>query len=367
MKKDQRSTDRHRTTEIQGSAERQRSTEIQGSEEDQGMTGDKEAPEDLSPSDDGVIMIQSTMDDFTIDVEVINHLLFHKAIGEGGIHIDKYLAILKGITEGDHLTMVDPQDRTTALVFELVIQENFNPWDIDLKRFSLTYLKRLKSDLDFITAGRLIFMAYRVLRLQSTELLESLSVPDDEDYDDYMEIEGWMEDDASYNYTRRVVEMKNPPIEEAVMHRGDRRVTLFELVEAFNEAAEETEQMKEHNIRMREERNRIARLRRRTRQRVGDKVHDEDFKEDIRKVHEALMKTEMRRLSFSELASVSPVDRISTFIALLFLNFEEMITIKQKHFPNGEITITTPEAEGSPLLSAGISSAPATSELASEA
>jgi len=304
--------------------------------------------------------------DIAIDLEVINHLLFHKAIGEGGINIDKYLDILNGITEGDHLTMMNPKDRTTALVFELVIQENFNPWDIDLKLFSGSYLKRLKGDFDFITAGRLIFMAYRILRLQSTELLESLSEPDD-DYDDYMEIEGWMEEDESYNYTRRVVESKNAPIEEAVMHRGDRRVTLFELVEAFSEAADESHEMKEHNIRMREERNRLARLRRKNRLRVGEKVHDEDYKEDIRKVQAVLSDLGLSRTSFSELVPLSPIDPISTFIALLFLNFDEKIKIKQKNFPYGDIDITIPEVEKMPALTPVISTTAATPEIASEA
>lgn len=302
--------------------------------------------------------------DTVIDMDVLNHLLFHKAIGEGGINIDKYLGILRGITEGEHLTMIDPRDRTTALVFELVLNEDFNPWNIDLKRFSVSYLKRLKGDLDFITAGRLIFMAYRILRLQSTELLESLSEPDEDDYDDYMEIEGWMEGDASYAYTRKVVEMKNPPIEEAVMHRGDRRVTLFELVEAFSEAAVESEEMKEHNVRMRAERNRLARLRKKNRSRVGEKVHDEDYREDIRKVGSILKELNVKKLTFSELLSHSPIDTITTFIALLFLNFEEMITIEQKNFPHGELIITMPDAEESIALTAVME---ATSELATEA
>lgn len=289
----------------------------------------------------------------TIDMEVLNHLLFHKAIGEGGINIDKYLGILRGMSEGDHVTMDDPKDRTTALVFELVIQEDFNPWDIDLKRFARTYLKRLKGDLDFITAGRLIFMAFKILRLQSTELLESLSEPYD-DYDDYMEIEGWMEEDASYIYTRRVVESKTPPIDESIMRRGNRPVTLYELVEAFNEAAEESVTMREHNLRMKEERRRIERLRRRNRKHVGDKVHDEDYKIDIERVHGALLKMNTRRITFSQLSPISPTDEITTFIALLFLNFDEKIEIKQKDFPRGEIIITIPEPDDSALVAAAV-------------
>ena len=310
--------------------------------------------EDLTEQDDPSPESSIGLMDTAIDMEVLNHLLFHQAIGEGCINIDKYLDILKGITEGEHLTMMDSRDRTTALVFELVLNEDFNPWNIDLKRFSESYLKRLKGDLDFITAGRLIFMAYRILRLQSAELLESLSEPDEDDFDDFMQIEDWMEDDESYAYTRKVVEMKNPPIEEAILHRGDRRVTLFELVEAFSDAAVESEEMMEHNVRMRAERNRLAQLRRKNRTHVGDRVHDEDYREDIRKITAVLRELDVKTLTFSNLVQHSPIDTITTFIALLFLNFDEKITIEQKDFPYGELIITIPDGEESTVLAAAM-------------
>ncbi len=293
-----------------------------------------------------------------IDVAVLEHLLFHHAIGEGGIHIDKYLGILKGITDGEHLSMEDPGDRTAALVFELVIKEGFDPWDIDLKRFAILYMKRMKhsvrkdsikEDLDFITAGRLIFMAFRILRLRSNELLESLSEPDEDDYDDYMELEPWMEDDASYAYTKRVIEMKNPPVEETVTHRGDRRITLFELVEAFNEATDEAEGIREHNLRMKEERRRQYRLRRRDRKSVGQKVHNEDYEEDINRVYSILSGLDGGLIAFRQLVQVSPIDDICTFIALLFLNFDEKVDVWQEDFPRGEIYVRMPNGGKGPL------------------
>ncbi len=278
-------------------------------------------------------------DKIEIDMVVLEHLLFHKAIGEGGINVDKYLEILRSLTEGDHVIMDDPRDRTAALVFELVIKENFNPWDIDLKRFALQYLERIKDHLDFITAGRLVFMAFRILKLQSSELLESLYLPEEDDYDDMMDIEPWMEEEESYLFTRKVVEMKNPPVEEIISHRGDRRVTLFELVNAFNDAVDESVLIREHHERMKEERRRQARLRKKTRSRVGEKVHDEDYKEDIDAVFTVLTNQEQDVIPFSRLLDDSPVDHVTTFISLLFLNFEEMIEVWQENFPYGEIFI----------------------------
>lgn len=282
-----------------------------------------------------------------IDMEIINHLLFHRALGDGAFQIDKYIEILRGINEGEHIIMEDPRDRTTALVFELVLQEDFNPWDIDLKRFATSYVRRITGDLDFITAGRLISMAFRVLKLQSNELLFSLTEPVEDDFDDIMGIEDWMEEDESYLYTRRVVEMRDPPIEETVTHRGNRPVTLFELVEAFGEAATESEKMREHNLRMQTERNRIAHLRRRNRARAGGQVHDEDYQEDIRLIGILLGGFGRKRVLFSEILPHSPIDPVTTFISLLFLNFEERIIIEQKDFPRGDITITIGEGEGS--------------------
>jgi len=333
---------------------------VQDTDEEPKQNSDQE-PE---PEQSTICRSEITNQEDIIDIGVLNHLLFHKAIGEGGINIDKYLEILRGISEGDHLTMEDPRDRTTALVFELVIKESFNPWDIDLKRFAGSYLRRLNSDLDFITAGRLIFMAYRILRLQSTELLESLSEPAEDEFDDYMEIEGWMEDDASYTYTRKVVEMRKPPIEEAVMHRGDRPVTLFELMEAFNEAAQDSLEMREHNLRMKKERNRLARLRRINRKHVGDKIHDEDYKEVMKDVYNVLRNLGERKITFSQLVPNSSTDEITTFIALLFLNFDEKIEIRQKNFPLGEIIITIPITEKVPVIP---TTSQVSQELASEA
>ncbi len=278
-----------------------------------------------------------------IDRMVLEHLLFHKAVGEGGIHVGKYLEILREVKEGEHLSMDDPRDRTAAMIFELVLEEGFNPWDIDLKKFARLYLKRMKEELNFITAGRLMLMAYRILRLQSTDLLESLLEQED-DYDESMGIEDWMEDDASYAYTTRVVQSPQPPIEERVTHKGNRRVTLYELVEAFRGAEDEAERMREHNLIMREERRRQEALRKKNRKRVGQRVHDEDYREDIRKVHEVLTKLGRERCTFHELVEVSPVDEVTTFITLLFLNFDEKIRIYQENFPKGEIHIEMPVA-----------------------
>ena len=149
--------------------------------------------------------------------------------------------------------------------------------------------------------------------------------------------------------------MKQPPIEESVMHRGDRRVTLFELVEAFDEAAKEAEDMREHNNRMREERNRLSRLRRSQRKHVGDQVHDEDYKEDIRKVFTTLLNFNVQETSFSKLRSESPVDDLTTFISLLFLNFEEKIQLEQKDYPFGDIQITIPTTEETPFIDSATS------------
>ena len=42
---------------------------------------------------------------------------------------------------------------------------------------------------------------------------------------------------------------------------------------------------------------------------------------------------------FHELIPMSPLDELTTFIALLFLNYDEKITIWQDDFPGGEVFI----------------------------
>src|SRR4030043_207185 len=82
-----------------------------------------------------------------ISNEVINHLLFHKALldeQQDASRINEYITMLQQTYKGEHLSIEDPFDRSIALAFELVLNNQFNPWGIDLVSFSTLYIKRAK-------------------------------------------------------------------------------------------------------------------------------------------------------------------------------------------------------------------------------
>ena len=109
-----------------------------------------------------------------IDNDVINHLLFHKALidEENDMsRINQYISMANIVRSGEHVTSDDPFDRSIFLAFDLVLSQEFNPWNIDLVGFSSMYLKKAQDEkIDLMTAGRIIYMAWKVLRMQSDNL-----------------------------------------------------------------------------------------------------------------------------------------------------------------------------------------------------
>ena len=113
--------------------------------------------------------------------ELINHLLFHKALideNDGGERIEEYMELVRNIGKGMHIAIADEFEKSISLVFELVMEQHFDPWDIDLIKFSKLYLKRIRKEksVDLITAGKIVLMAWSILKLQSDELLSKADV-----------------------------------------------------------------------------------------------------------------------------------------------------------------------------------------------
>ncbi|MBU4255889.1 MAG: segregation/condensation protein A, partial [Candidatus Thermoplasmatota archaeon] len=171
--------------------------------------------------------------------EVLNHLLFHKSlIGEKdeGERINKYMEMVKCL-ENDYASIKSQFDREIMVMFELVIEQRLDPWDVDLVKFSKLYMKRVRKEknLNLVTAGYIVLTAWTILKLQSDKLLE-LSLQSDETEElSWDVIPDWFVEDDRYDYTAAVLHGE-APIEERIRRKGDRKVTLFELVEAFNEA-----------------------------------------------------------------------------------------------------------------------------------
>ena len=203
-----------------------------------------------------------------IDNDIINHLLFHKALIDeenDASRINRYIQMVQMSNNEENLSIDNPFDRSIAIAFDLVLKQQLNPWDIDLVSFSTMYMKRAKDEkIDLMTAGRIIYMAWRVLRLQSDNLvinMETQSIEDEEepfgfDWGD-LPSGAWLESDDGYSYTNLVMKMPTSPIEEPIRRDAKRKVTLMELIDAFDLARKESEEYQILDQMRKQERDRL--------------------------------------------------------------------------------------------------------------
>jgi segregation and condensation protein A len=202
--------------------------------------------------------------------KVFRYLVFHRSLlGESedsSVMLERYLSLVQNLKEGVHIVIPDPFQKAMALLFELVMEEEFDPWEIDLVKFTQSYLERVQSDgeVNFAIAGRLLYMAWSILYLQSEALLklrqlpepppgeaDGLAAPTD---DGYLPL---LETPEAVDVTSAVLGSADPPpLIEMVRHPETRPVSLLELVRAFGEAeadARRSLRIQELRERLREE------------------------------------------------------------------------------------------------------------------
>ncbi len=204
--------------------------------------------------------------------KVFRYLVFHRSLlGESedsSAMLERYLTLVENLKEGVHVVIPDPFQKAMALLFELVMEEEFDPWEIDLVKFTQSYLERVQSDgaVNFAIAGRLLYMAWSILYLQSAALLRLREAPPDPSSTDgpaphaSSPDEGYLpqrETPEAVDVTSAVLGSADPPpLIEMVRHPETRPVSLLELVRAFGEAeadARRSLRIQELRERLREE------------------------------------------------------------------------------------------------------------------
>jgi len=279
-----------------------------------------------------------------IDNDVINHLLFHKSLideTDDAQKINYYIDMLQKTNEGEYISIEDPFERSIAIAFELVIQQHLNPWDIDLVNFSTMYIKRAKEEkIDLITAGRIIYMAWKVLKLQSKDLVLNIETQKEKfepfDWSD-IPSEMWLTKDDAYSYTNIVMNLPTSPLEEPIRRDAKRKVTLIELLNAFDQARKESEEHMLLEQQRQEERERLALL---ARKRMKGTAVEDHLEEDVETIWERIKNLPKKTMTLTEICEKDDREElIKVLVSILFLAYENKILVYQKQFPYGKIFI----------------------------
>jgi len=279
-----------------------------------------------------------------IDNDVINHLLFHKSLvseEDDANRINQYVSLLQKTDSGEHISINNPFDRSIAIAFELVMQQHLNPWDIDLVGFSTMYLKRAKKEkIDLITAGRIIYMAWKVLKLQSNNLVENIESKT-ETYEPFgwgdIPTEMYLTNDDAYSYTNLVMNTPEPPLDNPVRRDSKRKVTLMELLNAFDAAKKEAEEYQLLDQQRREERERLSML---ARKRMKGTAHEDHLEEDIQSIWNKIQNISKKTMTLTDICTKNNREEyIKALMSVLFLAMDNKIVLFQKKFPYGKIFI----------------------------
>jgi segregation and condensation protein A len=264
---------------------------------------------------------------------VLNHLMFQKAIideGDRSEKIDRYLQLLEQAEAGNEMVPSDPIDRSVQLVFELVLSNNYDPWDINLMEFTRMYTKKMHAEeVNFIVAGKLMFMAWSILKMQSEEVLSiHEQMPGDAGSD-------WGMDPMEEGYDDPVLAAINVEIPgcvdltEAVRHQSTRPVSLIELLDAFEDAKRDAE-IQAHRQKARE----ALKL---TNEKFDDKAHKEDHEKDVAETWDRILKCGNGPICIEDLFNGEKEDRIMVFVSLLFLAKYGKVALWQDDLPFGQI------------------------------
>jgi segregation and condensation protein A len=274
--------------------------------------------------------------------ELINHLLFHKALiseDDSGERIEKYMELVRNLDSGQHIAIADEFEKSISLVFELVMEHHFDPWNIDLIKFSKLYVKKIRKEksVDLITAGKIVFLAWSILKLQSDEVLSKADVLEEEEF----YFEGWnimpeefYESGEDLDYTYAVISEAQMPLKERIWHKKNRPVSLMELVDAFNEAKKDVEKQKM----LKERKARLKELMK-VDENFDEKVHKENLEEDIYVTWQRICIFEEDKMLLNDIIDGTRDDLIARFVSILFLAIDSKIRLTQRRFPYGEIII----------------------------
>ena len=300
-------------------------------------------------------------------------------IGETDLKTSQYLdrlVELSQLEEAEHQFLIEPFDRSVALVFQMFQSSDLDPWDVDLSAFLKMFNKRIDEaeNIDLPTCGRLVRMAWAILRGQASTLIErqerSLLEEEEEDTWDFHDTWETEFSDEDYNFSATVLSGQAsdvlPSMFEGRIHRDEGRpVTLGELLMGLQAAGRLSEEQ-----RLREQ---IAKERREARERARAQfkgsLHVEDLEADLCRTWNVLrdrtvdgsgmvnlgeivelLKQQSLEKGYSD-DEASAEAQVTALVSSLFLTHRGYVDLTQEPGKNGLISLQNLHQDDTDFLS----------------
>ena len=278
--------------------------------------------------------------------QVVNHLLFHKAmVGVDIDRVDQYIEIADGASSAAEVsTIEDPFTRSVTLLFMLVKEHGLDRWSLDMKHLIMEYQKyALKDDdLDLPLAGSVLGWAWDVLKMRASGAIDATE-PIPEPQPDWVDFDfGW-----EPTYAEQLEDSVEPPIEESVLFRGERRVTLMELVGALEDARNVENERKARLERRRQLKEARESVLSEVAEKLSDKLHLDDPTQYKEKVWQRINEFNGKPIPIGDLLDrPEKASVVRTFVGSLFLAREGRIDIIQKELDSHSIYVKNLENAG---------------------
>ena len=300
-------------------------------------------------------------------------------IGETDLKTSQYLdrlVELSQLEEAEHQFLIEPFDRSVALVFQMFQSSDLDPWDVDLSAFLKMFNKRIDEaeNIDLPTCGRLVRMAWAILRGQASTLIErqERALLEDEEEDTWDFHDTWETEfsDEDYNFSATVLSGQAsdvlPSMFEGRIHRDEGRpVTLGELLMGLQAAGRLSEEQ-----RLREQ---IAKERReaheRARAQFKGSLHVEDLEGDLCRTWNVLRDRTMDDSGMVNLGEIvellkqqslekgysddeaSEEAQVTALVSSLFLTHRGYVDLTQEPGKNGLISLQNLHRDDTDFLS----------------
>jgi segregation and condensation protein A len=193
-------------------------------------------------------------------------------------------------------------------------------------------MKVVSDSFDMIVAGKLMLMAWKILRLQS-ESTRTRSEPPEEIFEEV--------DDGFFYEDEDMMVVPEVILTEAFQREPVRPVTMYELIDAFEEARAEIE--------IQQERERVrSQLKAKEPTKFDNKAHEEDDQRDVEEVWSRIQKLGTGQICIEDLYTADLKENLKTFVSILHLVRVGRLDVWQESLPYGEIyvEIMTEEASG---------------------